>query len=207
MPARIGLLGGVMLLLSVGLLTQRRVAAVNALAALQGIVVAAAAAGEGWARGAWQVYLLSVVTLAANGIAIPFLLGRIARRLQIPEAVEAVIGVVPGLLLGLGLVALSLMIAPPGASRMEALAVLLLGLLLMVARRPAPVSVVGLLSAQNGVLLAATQMPGLPLLPALSIALTAIPILLMLGVFVFRIRQRLEALDLRHLDLEGPAQP
>ncbi|MFL5334841.1 MAG: hydrogenase-4 component E [Geminicoccaceae bacterium] len=200
------LLGGVILLLSVGLLAQRRVAGVIALAALLGVVVAIAAAGQGWRQGDWQLYLLAAITLA-DGIAIPSLLGRIARRLQMLGAVEAVIGLTPGLLLGLGLVALSLTIAPEGASRMEALSVLLVGLLLMVARRPALVQVVGLLSAQNGVLLAAVQMPGLPLLPVLSIALTTIPALLTPGLFAFRVRHRLEALDLRHLDLEGSAQP
>ena len=86
------------------------------------------------------------------------------------------------LALGAGLVALaaaaaSVAVPPPArVGAVLALSVLLLGLLVAATRRDAPSRAVGLLSSENGVVLALVGAPGMPLaagLGAASLALAA----------------------------------
>ncbi|WP_431271977.1 hypothetical protein [Dankookia sp. P2] len=65
------LLGGGMLLLSFMLLYQRRVGAVINTLALQGAILAAAAAWQGVVQEAPQLFLTALVALAAKAVLIP----------------------------------------------------------------------------------------------------------------------------------------
>ena len=92
-------------------------------------------------------------------------LHRIIVRLGIHREIEKVVGVGTAMLLGMGLVALSMVVmlrvtaeADPLAREdlAFALSVVLLGLLMMVTRRNAVSQVVGFMSLENGLVLAAT---------------------------------------------------
>src|SRR3546814_6531620 len=92
-------------------------------------------------------------------------LHRIIQRLGIHREIETVVGIGPTMMAGMGLVALSIAVmlqvtaeADPLARQdlAFALAVVLLGLLLMVTRRNAVSQVVGFMSLENGLILAAT---------------------------------------------------
>jgi hydrogenase-4 component E len=81
-----------------------------------------------------------------------------------------------------------------------ALSVLLLGLLMMVTRRNAVSQIVGFMSLENGLILAATGAKGMPLVVEISVAFSVLVAFIVIGVFLFRIRERFDSVDLQALD-------
>ena len=81
-----------------------------------------------------------------------------------------------------------------------ALAVILLGLLIMVTRRNAVSQIVGFMSLENGLILAATGAKGMPLVVEISVAFSVLIALIVIGVFLFRIRERFDTIDVHALD-------
>ena len=81
-----------------------------------------------------------------------------------------------------------------------ALSVVLLGMLAMITRRNALLQVVGFLSLENGLMLAAVGIEGMPLVVELSVAVLVLVAFVVFGVFFFRIRERFDSLDVRRLD-------
>jgi hydrogenase-4 component E len=114
------------------------------------------------------------------------------------------------MLLGIGLVALSMVVmlrVTTGADPLAredtafALSVVLLGLLMMITRRNAVSQVVGFMSIENGLILAAAGAKGMPLVVEISVAFSVLVALIVIGVFLFRIRERFDTVDARALDL------
>ena len=87
-----------------------------------------------------------------------------------------------------------------------ALSVVLLGLLMMITRRNALTQVIGFLSLENGLILAAVGIAGMPLVVELSSAFLVLIVFIVFGVFFFRIRDRFDSLDVHHLDQVGGSQ-
>jgi len=136
-------------------------------------------------------------------------LHRIIRQLGIHREVETAVGMGLTMLAGIGLVALSLAVMlqfTPGANPLAredlafALAVLLLGLLMMVTRRNAVSQVVGFMSLENGLVLAATGAKGMPLVVEISVTFSIIIAFIVIGIFLFRIRERFDTVDVQALD-------
>jgi hydrogenase-4 component E len=209
------LMGTGVLVLSFALLFQRRVTAMINIYALQAIVLTAAACWQGLVQYAPHLYVTGMITLAAKGVAIPVLLHRIVRRLAIHREVEVALGVFPSMVLGVGLVALSISVVLPVTFQQQtltredlalALSVVLLGMLVMITRRNALTQVVGFMSLENGLILAAVGVVGMPLVVELSVAVLVMVAAVVFGIFFFRIRDRFDSLDSRHLDLVGEAQ-
>jgi len=80
------------------------------------------------------------------------------------------------------------------------LAVVLLGLLIMVTRRNAVGQVVGLMSIENGLILAAAGAKGMPLVVEISVAFSVLVSIMVIGIFLFRIRERFDTVDVQALD-------
>jgi hydrogenase-4 component E len=203
------LLAGGMLVLSFLLLYQDRILATLNVFALQAIVLAMAVAWQARAQGAPHLYVTAAVALAVKGFIIPAALHRIVRRLEIHREIEQVIGGGPVMLLGLGIVALSIMLVLPRLEGVNplaredlafALAVILLGLLMMITRRNAVTQIVGFMSLENGLILAATGAKGMPLVVEFSVAFSVLIAFIVFGVFVFRIRERFDTVDVSALD-------
>ena len=76
-----------------------------------------------------------------------------------------------------------------------ALSVVLLGLLMMVTRRNAVSQVVGFMSLENGLVLAATGAKGMPLVVEISVAFSILIAFIVIGIFLFRIRERFDTVD------------
>jgi hydrogenase-4 component E len=76
----------------------------------------------------------------------------------------------------------------------------MLGLLMMVTRRNAVSQVVGFMSLENGLILAATGAKGMPLVVEISVAFSVLVAFIVIGVFLFRIRERFDTIDVRALD-------
>jgi hydrogenase-4 component E len=203
------LLAGGMLVLSLLLLYQDRIRATLNVFAAQAIVLALAVAWQAYVQEALHLMVTAAVALIVKGIIIPMALNRIVYRLGIHREIEQVIGAGPTMLAGLGLIALSILLVMPvqlggGLLAQEdlafALAVILLGLLMMITRRNAVTQIVGFMSLENGLILAAAGAKGMPLVVEISVAFSILIAFTVFGVFVFRIRERFDTVDLSALD-------
>jgi hydrogenase-4 component E len=203
------LLAGGMLVFSFLLLYQDRITATLNVFALQAIVLSLAVAWQAYIQDTPPLILTAMIALVFKGFIIPAALHRIVRRLGIHRDIEQVIGGGPTMLMGLGLVALSIMLVIPAGQGVSliaredlafALAVILLGLLMMITRRNAVTQIVGFMSLENGLILAATGAKGMPLVVEISVALSILIAFVVFGVFVFRIRERFDTVDVSALD-------
>ena len=203
------LLAGTMLVLSFLLLYQDRITAVLNVFALQAIALALSVAWQAVAQSAPHLIITALVALVVKGFIVPAALHRIVRKLGIHREIEQVLGGGPTMLTGLGLVALSILLVQPvgetaGTIVREdlafALAVVLLGLLMMITRRNAVTQIVGFMSLENGLVLAATGAKGMPLVVEFSVAFSILIAFIVFGVFVFRIRERFDTVDVSALD-------
>jgi hydrogenase-4 component E len=203
------LLAGSMLVLSFMLLYQDRITAVLNVFAMQAIALSLSVAWQAYIQEAPHLMVTAGVALVVKGIVIPTALHRIVRRLGIHREIEEVISAGPTMLTGLGLVALSLMLVLPVGENVSilvredlafALAIILLGLLMMITRRNAVTQIVGFMSMENGLVLAATGAKGMPLVVEISVAFSILIAFIVFGVFVFRIRERFDTVDVSALD-------
>jgi hydrogenase-4 component E len=81
-----------------------------------------------------------------------------------------------------------------------ALSVVLLGGLMMITRRNLISQVIGLLSLENGLILAAVGVAGMPLVMELSTAALVLMLAVIAGVFALQMGERFQSLDTESLD-------
>ena len=203
------MLAGGLVLLSFVLLYQDRLYALLNIFALHALVLALSVAWQAYVQDAPHLYITALIALVLKAVVIPVWLHRIIKRLGIHRQIETVVGIGPAMLAGIGLVALSMVVmlrVTPGADALAredlafALSVLLLGLLLMVTRRNAVSQVVGFMSMENGLVLAATGARGMPLVVEISVAFSILIAFIVIGIFLFRIRERFDSVDVSALD-------
>ena len=203
------MLAGSLVLVSFLQLYQDRLYALLNIFALHAMVLALSVAWQAYAQNAPHLFVTAAIALVFKAIIIPVALHRIIARLGIHRAIEKVVGVGSAMLLGMGLVALSMVVmlrvtaeADPLAREdlAFALSVVLLGLLMMVTRRNAVSQVVGFMSLENGLVLAATGAKGMPLVVEISVAFSILIAFIVIGIFLFRIRERFDTVDLQVLD-------
>jgi hydrogenase-4 component E len=203
------LLAGGLVLMSFVLLYQDRMLALLNVFALHAVVLALSVAWQAYIQAAPHLFVTAAIALLFKGIVIPTALRRIVHRLGIHRQIETVGGVAITMLAGMGLVALSMVVTlhvTAGADPLAredlafALSVVLLGLLMMVTRRNAVSQVVGFMSLENGLVLAATGAKGMPLVVEISVAFSILIAFIVIGIFLFRIRERFDTVDLQALD-------
>ncbi|WP_158044487.1 hydrogenase-4 component E [Skermanella pratensis] len=203
------MLGAVVLLLSFALLYQRRLFAIIQAFAAQSMVLAAAAAWQGYIQDAPHLYITALLALSMKAIAIPVALHRVIDRLNIRRTVDTALGVGPTMIAGVSLVTLSILLVLPVTADVTALtredlalalSVVLLGLLTMITRRNAIGQVVGFMSLENGLILAAIGVEGMPLIVEMLVAFAVMVAFIIFGIFFFHIRERFDTLDLHNLE-------
>ncbi len=203
------LLAGGLVLVSFAQLYQDRLTALINVFAAHACVLALSVAWQAYVQDAPGLYVTALIALLFKGVVIPVALHRIVARLGIHREVEVVVGIGPTMLAGIGLVALSMVImlrVTSGADPLAredlafALSVLLLGLLMMVTRRNAVSQVIGFMSLENGLILAATGAKGMPLVVEISVAFSILIAFIVIGVFLVRIRERFDTVDVQALD-------
>jgi hydrogenase-4 component E len=203
------LLAGSLVLVSFLMLYQDRLYALLNIYALHAAVLALSVAWQAFIQHAPHLYVTAAIALGFKAIIIPVALHRIIVRLGIHREIETVVGVGLTMLGGIALVALSMVImlrVTPGADPLAredlafALSVVLIGMLVMVTRRNAVSQVVGFMSLENGLVLAATGAKGMPLVVEISVAFSVLIAFIVIGIFLFRIRERFDTVDMRALD-------
>jgi hydrogenase-4 component E len=203
------MLAGGLVLVSFMMLYQDRLYALLNIFALHALVLTLSVAWQAFMQEAPHLYITALLALVFKAIAIPMALHRIIQRLGIHREIETVIGTGLTMLFGIGLVALSIAVMFRAAAEADviaredlafALSVVLLGLLIMVTRRNAVSQVVGFMSLENGLVLAATGASGMPLVVEISVAFSILIAFIVIGIFLFRIRERFDTVDLHALD-------
>ncbi len=204
------LLAGSMVLVSFMLLYQDRMFALINVFALHACVLAFSVAWQAYLQRAPHLYVTALIALLFKGVIIPIALRRIIVRLGIHRTVEQALSIGPTMLFGIALVGLSIIVMLPvtqsqGAFVREdlafALSVVLLGFLMMVTRRNAVSQVIGFMSLENGLVLAATGARGMPLVVEITVGFSVLIAFIVIGIFLFRIRERFDTVDLQALDL------
>lgn len=203
------LLAASLVLISFVQLYQDRLYALLNTFALHAFVLACSVAWQALIQDAPHLYITAAIALVFKAIVIPIALHRVIQRLGIHREIETVVGIGLTMLAGIALVALSMVVmlkVTAGADPLAredlafALAVILLGLLLMVSRRNAVSQVVGFMSLENGLVLAATGAKGMPLVVEFSVAFSILIAFVVIGIFLFRIRERFDTVDVQALE-------
>ena len=204
------MLAGFLVLASFLMLYQVRLYSLLNVLALHALVLALSVAWQAHIQGAPHLYITALIALGFKAMLIPWALRKIVFRLGIHREIEAVGGIGPTMLAGMGLVALSLEVMLPVTAQADpvaredialALSVVLIGLLTMVTRRNAVSQVVGFLSLENGIILAATGARGMPLVVEISVAFSVLVAFIVVGIFLFRIRERFDTVDVGAMDM------
>lgn len=206
----INLFASLLLILVFAMLSQRRILSLIYLYTFQGAALAAATGVVAYATHQTHLYFSALLTLALKVILIPMLLHRLIVRLGIKWDIETLINIPLMMLVGIVLVIFAFNLALPisGLSTSIArgtlgiaLACVLLSFLMMITRAKAVPQIIGFLSMENSLFFAATAaVYGMPMVVELGIALDVLIGILILGVFMFQIREQFDSLEIRHLE-------
>jgi hydrogenase-4 component E len=209
-PQLINLLAAVLLLLAFAMLSQRRILSLINLFAAQGVVLFLATVLVAFVTHQGHLYWSAGLTLVLKVLLLPWILHRLIRRLNVRWDVETLFNIPTTMLVGIVLVILAFNLAAPISQLAGtvtrstlgiALASVLLSFLMMITRSKAVPQVVGFLSMENGLFFAATAaVYGMPMVVELGVALDVLVASLILGVFLFQIRERFDSVDTRHLE-------
>jgi len=209
-PQLINLFAAVLLLLAFAMLAQRRMLSLINLFAAQGFVLFLTTSLVGAVTGQHHLYWSALLTLALKVLLLPWILHRLIRRLKVKWDVETLINIPTTMLVGIVLVVLAFNLALPISALAGtvtrstlgiALASVLLSFLMMITRSKAIPQVIGFLAMENGLFFAATgAVYGMPMVVELGVALDVLVGALILGIFIFEIRERFDSLDTRHLE-------
>jgi hydrogenase-4 component E len=209
-PQLINLLAAVLLLLAFAMLSQRRILSLINLFAAQGVVLFLATLLVASVTGQSHLYWSAGLTLLLKVLVLPWILHRLIRRLNVKWDVETLLNIPTTMLVGIVLVILAFNLAAPISQLAGtvtrstlgiAMASVLLSFLMMITRSKAVPQVVGFLSMENGLFFAATAaVYGMPMVVELGVALDVLVASLILGVFLFQIRERFDSVDTRHLE-------
>jgi hydrogenase-4 component E len=214
-------LSAIVLFTSFVLLAQARlVAAIHAFA-WQGALVAAVTTVVAATEQAHHLYFSALLTLALKALLIPWMLHRLTRRLELERHVETLRRPALVIMAAVALVIFSYWLVLPMVQQEMtftrnivaiSLAVVLIGLLMMVFRQQAVAQVLGFMSMENGLFLAAVSATaGMPLVVELGVAFDVLVAMVLFGVFFFQIRESIDSLDVDRLNRltetaeEGPA--
>lgn len=175
---------------------------------LQTALLATVCVALGLAPGAGHYLILAGTILLLKALAIPLFLAWSAGRLGITRDQGTGFGPTLSLFAACGVVAASYFLAPrfavpsmgnAGAAGV-ALALLLIGMLLMITRRLALSQVIAFLVLENGIFLyGLTQTHGMPLLLEMGIAFEVLVAVIIAGLVINRLNRSFEHIDVTEL--------
>jgi hydrogenase-4 component E len=206
----INFLAAILLLLSFAMLSQRRILSLIHLYTLQGLTLVSANLVLGFVTADIHLYISAALTLLLKVGLIPWILYRLVQRLNVKTDVEPLLNIPATLLMGIVLVVVAFNVASPISQLASsvargtlgiALACVLLSFMMMITRAKAIPQVIGFLSMENGLFFAAAAATnGMPMIVELGIGLDVLVGILILGVFMFQIREQFENMDIHNLE-------
>ncbi len=203
-------LAAIVLFLSFVLLAQTRVLSAIHAFAWQGALVAAVTTVVAATGHSHHLYFSAALTLGLKALLIPWMLHRLARRLELDRHTESLQSPTLVTMAAVALVIFSYWLVLPMIQEeltftrnivAISLAVVLIGLLMMVFRAQAVAQVLGFMSMENGLFLAAVSATGgMPLVVELGVAFDVLVAMVLFGVFFLQIRESIDSLDVDRLN-------
>ena len=157
-----------------------------------------------------HLFFSALLTLSLKALLIPWMLHRLVRRLELDRHRESLRHPALVIMAALALVIFSYWLVLPLVQQellftrnivAVSLAVVLIGLLMMVLRAQAVAQVLGFMSMENGLFLAAVSATGgMPLVVELGVAFDVLVAMVLFGVFFFQIRESIDSLDVDRMN-------
>jgi hydrogenase-4 component E len=210
----ITLMAALVLVLQIAAVGQRWLVSSIRIFAVQSFLLAAIAGIIAYFNHANHIYVAAFLTLVFKAGLLPWLLEGLVEKIRIRREIEPLINaplsiLISGCLTLVGYVVASSFYHPEETAGRAALghntlavaiALFLIGFFTMLNRRKALTQVLGLLSLENGLFLAAISLTyGMPLVVELGIFFDVLVAVLVLGILVFRIREAFDSMDVSKL--------
>lgn len=210
----ITLMAALVLVLQIAMVGQRWLITNIRMFALQSFLLAAIAGTIAFFNHSNHIYIAAVLTFVVKTLVLPILLERIVARVGIQQEIEPLINVPLSVLISGGLTLVGYIVAesfyhPEETSAPAALghntlaiaiALFLIGFFMMLNRRKALTQVLGLLSMENGLFLAAISLTyGMPLVVEIGIFFDVLVAAMVLGILVYRICETFDSMDVSKL--------
>lgn len=209
-PQLIALLAALMLVVQLLMVTQRMLLTSIRLFSIQSFFLSCIAGVIAYSHHAPHVYWMVLLTFGGKVIVLPWFLRRLVRQIGIDQEMRPWINAPAAMLLCGGFTLLGYLVARPFSLSVNlghntfgvAIALMLMGFFLMINRRRAITQVLALLSAENGLFLAAIALTtyGMPLVVELGVFFDLFIAVMVLGILVFRIRATFASIDVDRLN-------
>lgn len=206
-PNLIDSLAAAILLTAFIAMASNRMLTLVRLYALQSIALGLLAAAVAYFTDAGHIYVVSVLTIGLKGAAIPWMLQYVMDRIKVDKEVEPMVSIPASLLICGVLTIVAFYITEPIISEGPvetitknclaiSLAVVFIGLFTMISRKKAVTQIIGLLTMENGLFLAAYSLTsGMPLVVELGVFFDVLVAVLIMGLFAFRINRTFDTID------------
>ena len=210
----ITLMAAMVLVLQIAAVGQRWLISSIRIFGVQSLLLAGIATVIAYFNHASHIYVVAFLTLILKAVLLPLILERLVERIGIRREIEPLINAPLAILISGGLTLVGYVVAqsfyhPEETSARSALghntlavaiSLFLIGFFTMLNRRKALTQVLGLLSLENGLFLAAISLTyGMPLVVELGIFFDVLVAVLVLGILVFRIREAFDSMDVSKL--------
>lgn len=179
------------------------------LVVLQAVFLSLLSAVLGWVTGIQEMYIAAVLTLVIKAGVIPLILSKVVHRVGINREVNSYLNMKMTFLAAGALVIVSYLatgqIIGKGSGLIHealpaAIAMMLIGLLIMMIRKLALMQIIGFLLMENGLFLAGVgTTQGMPLVIELGIFLDMLIGVLIMGILAFRINRTFDTIDTENL--------
>ena len=171
---------------------------------LQTLALGLLAAWIGSQHAEPALVVTGIAVAALKGIAVPIYLGQVIQRIGCRRDAGLMLAPPLLLLLTLGALGMLLLLQPFQAdialSALPAVALIMIGMVLMVSRRLAVSQVLGFLVLENGIFLYTVSQPhAMPLVVEFGVLMDVLVGTMLAGVLVFRIRDSFEHIDVTEL--------
>jgi hydrogenase-4 component E len=207
-------MAALVLVLQIAAVGQRWLVSSIRIFAVQSFLLATIAGVIAYFNHASHIYVVAFLTLFLKAVLLPWLLEGLVERIGIRREIEPLINaplsiLIAGCLTLVGYVVAASFYHPEETSVRAALghntlgvaiALFLIGFFTMLNRRKALSQVLGLLSLENGLFLAAISLTyGMPLIVELGIFFDVLVAVMVLGILVFRMREAFDSMDVSKL--------
>ena len=197
--------GVAMLLASMLAMASTRITQLIKLLVLQSVCLAVFEFAVAYSANNSHIYTMCVLTIIVKVVIIPRVLKYILERINADDEVDLSLGTPGSLLVSGALIIFSFFVTEPLISSLAtsernslvlSFSIMLIGLLMMTTRKKAISEAIGLLMMENGLFLGAIALSnGMPLLVELGAFFDVIMMLIILGIFAFRMNRSFNAVD------------
>ena len=201
----VNLSSALLLITCFAIVTLRRLSSCINVYILQSVFLAMTAALVAFFTDIHHIYISAVLTIVIKAVVIPRILKKVIERSDVNRDLEMNVNVPTGLLICGALVILAVLITQPiiplgflltRDSLAIALAIVLIGFFIMIARKKALTQVIGFLVMENGLFLGATAaVYGMPLIVELGVFFDLLVAAFIIGIYTHQLQDTLDNVE------------